>query len=371
MNYLLWRTHTALFIAGIGFIIWSFIFISEVFAQASVSVSPVMIEEKADPGDEFSFQVRATNNSSNEETYYILIRDITGMSPTGQPLFSQFKEKTGFEVSEWIQPSVESIVLGPDETGSVSFIVSIPQNAGPGGHFGGVFFTKTPPRLRTTGAGVGYQVGTLLNLRISGEISEEARVREFRSDKTVYSKPDVTLTARIENIGNVLIRPRGPIEISDFFGKKKIVIRINDDAAGILPGHDREFTATWRTDDFAFGRYQALMSMVYGDEEKKTISSVLTFWVLPVRGIGIAGGSIIVFIAGIFFFVRIYIRRKIRQMVPAEQQFGSVDHNRLRLIEQELLLARTGAQPSRLLFVAIALLIFTVLFLAIIFFMFA
>jgi len=129
-------------------------------------------------------------------------------------------EETGFEITAWIKIPTDPITIAAGETKEIPFSIEVPSGAAPGGHFGGIFLSLTPERPKETGVGVGFQVGTIINLRISGDVFEEARIREFRTDRAMYSTPDVTFITRVENVGNVLIRPRGPLEITDFFWKE-------------------------------------------------------------------------------------------------------------------------------------------------------
>ena len=165
-----------------------------------------------------------------------------------------------------------------------------------------------------TGAGVGFEVASLLNFSIAGEITEDADLREFRTDRSVYNIPEVKFTARVENLGNVLVRPTGIIEISDMFGKKRAVVRVNDAQAGVFPKDIRTFTADWKAEGFAIGRYQAIVSLVYGDEGRQTISSSASFWVLPAKPILYTLGAILGLIALMVVLVKVYVKRKLRQV---------------------------------------------------------
>lgn len=324
-----------------------------------LKVQPAIIEERADPGQIFSSAISATNLGSETKIFYIVKRDINGLSPTGAPIFAGEEEETGFEVSSWIKVSQEAITIAPGQTKRISFSVEVPKNASPGGHFGGIFLSSAPKRPEETGIGIGYQVGTIISLQISGEIFEEAQIREFRTNRMIYSRPEVTFVTRVENVGNVLVRPRGPLEIIDFFDKKVVTLRMNDAGAAALPKSTRQFEASWQGEGLTFGRYQAVMSLVYGQEERKTISRTLSFWVLPLNIILPVAGGIIGLILLVFVLVKLHIRRKLREIHGAAEG------------EQELLHHKKGAPLSRLAVITIVLLVFTLLFLMVLFFFFA
>lgn len=330
--------------------------------SAGVRISPAIVEERIDPGSTFSGMLNVTNLESATRTFYVLVRNIKSLGPDGQPVFAKEGEPTGFELSDWVTAGTDSITLAAGEEGHISFAINVPTNASPGGHFGGIFLSAEPPKQRTTGAGVGYQVGTIMNLRIGGNIVEDAQIREFSTDKLLYSAAEVSFTVEVENQGNVLVRPRGPIDITDMFGKKVATIRINDDGAAVLPNARREFRATWEGDGLFFGRYQSLVGLVYGEDGRKTISSAASFWILPLRIILPVGGGILLLILLVYSLMKWYLRRRIEDMYRHSRQLSRTSRMR-----GGMYTGRTRAPMPKLAVVAIAVLSFTMIFLIIMF----
>lgn len=286
------------------------------FAQETdgLRLSPAFHEERVDPGSVYTHSVTVTNISNVDRTYYLLTEDIEGVNENNEPIFSE-NVPTAYQLSKWVTLPAESIDIKAGETRSIPFAIRVPQNASPGSHFGGIFFDLEPPKLRTVGTGIGIRVGTLLSLRISGEVQEELVVREFSTDKFVYSEPTVIFDTKMENLGNVFMRPAGFLEITDMFGVKVANITLNEDSAGIFPESERIFKTTWEYDKLAFGRYQAVVSIGYGVEgSQRTIFNTVSFWVLPMKPLlTVLGGLFGVFIV-LYIAVRYYIRKKINEM---------------------------------------------------------
>jgi hypothetical protein len=283
------------------------------FAQETVKIEPAIIEERVDPGQVFRSSLRVTNDSPETRTYFLLTRDISDMVGN-RPVFAEPGEILETGVSAWVKLSAQSVTLKPGELKEVPFTVTVPKDAFPGSHLGGVFLSLQSNRPSETGAGIGYQIGSILIFRLSGNADEAARIREFKVDRNIYSRPEVNFSIKVENQGNVLVRPRGPIEIQNMFGKVVGKLTMNDEALSVFPGKDRGFSVTWNSDEFAFGRYQAVVSLVYGEDVRKTISSAVSFWVLPFDIIipvvvGILIGFLIVFV-----LLRWYVRRKVTQL---------------------------------------------------------
>lgn len=276
-----------------------------------VKMQPSIIEERADPGQTYSWTLRATNVGAKTQELYVVKRDISGLSEEGKPTFANFGEKTGFELSAWVQIAPGPFSIAPGETKDIPFSIVIPNNASPGAHLGSIFLSSEPVRPETTGIGIGYQVATIISLRIAGDTAEEATLREFRTDKKIYGKPEVNFITKVENLGNVIIKPRGPVDITNMFGKKVATLKMNESAGAILPNEVRRFEVLWQDNGLAFGKYEAVMSLGYGEDGRKTISAALAFWVLPGKLVGFTLGGIAVLFLLIFVAVKLYVKRKL------------------------------------------------------------
>jgi hypothetical protein len=153
-----------------------------------------------------------------------------------------------------------------------------------------------------------------VSLRIAGDAVEEARIREFSTRKLVYTAPDVSFDTKVENVGNVFVRPHGLVEITNMFGTKVGTVAVNDGGAPVFPGEHRVYTVDWKSDSFAIGRYQAVVSLSYGDDLKKTITATASFWIVPLKFIAIVAFSLLVVILALYLGMRTYIRRTLRSM---------------------------------------------------------
>lgn len=339
-----------------------FIGVQEASAQTpgeGIEIKPAVIEDRANPGEVYEFTIKVTNISGSEKTFFLSAQDISGLTDSGLPIFSDETEITPYELSSWVKLPESSITLGANETRSIPFSITVPTDAAPGAHFGGVFLDARPPKQRVTGSAVGMKVGSIINLRIAGDVNEDAQLREFSSSHIVYgSAAKIDFTTKIANLGNVLLRPHGLIEITNMQGSKVGLAKINDTGAGVFPASDKSFVSTWEHDGFAFGRYQAVASVVYGEDGRKTISAAASFWVLPLKPILTVLGSVFTALLILYVLVRSYINRKIREMGGGR---GGAD-----------LYARRNRSPvPRLLIIALALLFLAIVFLVILFLMFA
>lgn len=361
----------------VNFILLSFILslafftltpIHQAHAQAGVSISPALIEETLDPGFSKEYTIDIVNLRNIEQTFYITTRNISDVRAGGVPVFARENaEITGLELADWIQLSETEITLQEGESRSISFVMNVPDEASPGSHFGGVFFSVEAPEMQNSGAGVGYQVANIISIRVSGDINESAGIRQFSTDKFLYGTQDVTFNVRIENTGNVLIRPSGPLEIFNMLGQKVDTVTFNEEQAGVFPkvlnpenpenNGIREFVLDWEGTGVGFGRYEVIVSPVYGIEgAKKTMSSTASFWVLPMNIIGPALGVLAVLLLIVFVIVKLYINRTLAQL----------SGGRTRVVR-----SRRRSGPSPVLLLTVVMLVVTALFLIVLLALFA
>src|SRR5262249_44447811 len=151
--------------------------------------------------------------------FRVTVEDISDMTPSGEPVFSTSSVQD-YGLSDWVTIPNPVITIPGNGSAIVPFTITVPKLATPGGHYGAIFVTFGATRPEFNGTGIGYQVGSLIDLRIAGVANEDAQVQEFSTDKGLYQAPDVTFTASVQNEGNVLLRPRGPIDVTNMFGQK-------------------------------------------------------------------------------------------------------------------------------------------------------
>ena len=279
--------------------------------NSGLQISPTIIEKNLDPGTSAEETLMLINTGEEDVRAFPDSLEIRGASVKGQPIFQEDAEKQG--LASWIRFEEKEIYLKPGERRAVKAFMNIPEDAPPGGHFAGIIMKKKAEKVRKTGAGIGYGVGTIINIRVSGEVIEEAEIESFTTNKRIYEDGEVTFFILVKNKGNLLIRPLGFINIEGPKGEK-VSISANPDAGGVFPGGERIFEARWQKEKIPWGKYRAILSLVYGEEERKTISDATEFWVAPVKMLfGILGGALLGLL-GIIFAVRRYIGKKISEL---------------------------------------------------------
>ena len=281
--------------------------------RAGLSISPAVYEEQHEPGSIHSFTLRINNLEDRQRTLFLAPRNIIGVEAGGVPVFaSDEQELTGFELASWIDFSTDVVEIAPNASESVTVVINVPEDAPPGSHFGGINVSSRGEQMERTGAGVNFGVTNIVTVLVDGELDERAMIRSLSTDRFVYGSTDVGFTARVENMGNVLQRPIGPLEVTNMFGATVASLTVNEPRAGVYPRTERVFTTTWSDENPGFGRYQATLSMVYGrGGANQTMTNTVSFWILPLNIIGPAALILGALLLIAFVSIRIYVRRAI------------------------------------------------------------
>lgn len=351
----------------------TFIFSNQyAYAQnAGVSIKPAITEESLDPGVTHEYVITIENLNSQEQLFYLFTRNISAVQNGGVPVFAKNDwEVTGYELADWITLPVNEVLIEAGGVKTIEVSLNVPEEATPGSHFGGVFVSVDPPEIESSGAAVAYQVANIVSIRVSGDVIEDANIRQFSTSKYFYGSQNVDFSVRIENKGNVIVKPVGPLEIYNMLGNKVGSLVFNEDLARVLPKFvkengevtsdgTRDFNDIhWEGDSIGFGRYEATLALVYGIEgAKKTMYSTVSFWILPMNIIGPAVVIFALFLLIVFVFVRLYIRRSLIHL----------NHGGRRIIRQR---RRGGGSSAVLLFIVVTLTV-TALFLIVLLALFA
>ena len=303
-----------------------FFFVSASSAQTpgeGIIVSPVRFEELVQPGESINRTVLVTNDSPNAKKLYAYLRDFTAEGEEGRARLIVPGTEEGNFLSSWIGITTDGIDFGPYEKKEVSYTIKLPKEAGPGGYYGAIIFGTKAPDVKGEGSAIAIsqQTGSLVLLQIAGEVDETANIRDFTTDKAIYNNPfSVNFTTRIENLGNVHIKPHGTVEITNLLGRKVGEVRFNDKGANILPKSIRKFSDSWQGDS-GLGRYKVVLALSYGTaasaggQGKQSLYYTLFFWILPWKILVLFGLGLICLLAAIYTLLKLYKNRTIKQLM--------------------------------------------------------
>lgn len=258
-------------------------------AAQGIEISPALVDLNAERGKTYTIKLRVTNVTPATLVYSSEVNDFTSKDETGAPqVLIGSSLPPAASVIGWVSTDQE-FTLASRETRIIYATVTIPADAEPGGHYGALRFSGHAPELKETGVGLSASAGMLMLIRVAGNINESAKLESFftalPSDKTkqasLFENSDIGFVTRINNDGNVHVKPVGNIQIHDVFGNAVGTVAVNDTSSNVLPHSIRRFEGEFKG-NWLFGYYTADLTIGYGSTGQ-AITNTISFWVIPYK----------------------------------------------------------------------------------------
>lgn len=280
-----------------------------------MNISPPLIEITLPPGAESEQTIRVTNATENLLELYPAAMNFEAKGEGGEPNFLPPSEnEKKFSLAQWLELSQPKIALAPRQEIIYKYKIKVPFDAAPGGHYGVVLLGTVPPQADASVSQVAIagEVGSLVLVRVPGDIVEEGGLEEF-SAPWFFFRPPVPFTTFVRNKGNTHFKPDGEITIRNWRGKEIERVPLNPLKGNILPESRRRFDTEWNPATKPFwkipvGRFSADLRAVYG-LSGKTLASKIYFWIIPWWVII----AVILFVAAFITFIIFRWRRKKRK----------------------------------------------------------
>lgn len=313
-------------LASLGLVVLAIIGIGFTRSADAITLIPPSREFlSVNPGETITTKVKLFNETTTAVEMFSSTANFKAMDESGTPEF--ITNGTPDDLASWIKIGPGPFVLQPGEFNEIPVEINVPTNADPGGHFAGILFSPQEPNNvdANTQVMITTKVGSLIMLRVNGEVREAASVLTFTTanGKMKYNRLPVDFDVRVKNSGNVHVRPTGSITVRNMLGGTSQVIPINSSQGAVLPSSVRKFTASWEKvategksnffkefgnewKNFALGPYTANLMLSYGASNDKTMAVTLNFLVMPWRVLLLATVLIILLIMLIVFIVKRY-----------------------------------------------------------------
>jgi len=294
----------------------------------ALEIAPPLITLNIDPGQTITTKINIRNISGGSLIVTGQINDFVAAGEDGTPKILMDETNTSsnpYSIVDWVSP-IPELDLKSKQMESLPVTITVPKSASPGGHYGIVRFTGTPPELKGTGMSLSASLGSLIMLKVSGDIKDSLSLSDFYTSQngqqnSFFESAPLVFNEKIQNTGNMHEQPTGLVTVTDMFGKNVAKLGVNATApqGNVLPGSTRLFTqaldSTVIGSKMLFGRYTAVLSVKYGDKQP-TITSTITFWVIPYKLII----AIIIVLIGIFFVLRYAIKNYNRHIISSAEK---------------------------------------------------
>jgi Na+-transporting methylmalonyl-CoA/oxaloacetate decarboxylase gamma subunit len=296
-----------------------------------IQVSPAIVELYATRGKTYTINLRAMNVTDGSLTYNLSVKDFTASGETGAPhVIDNSNLPETASIKTWVSVD-SSFTLGSHKEKNVDATVNVPINAEAGGHYGILNFSGSAPNIDTTGVGVTATTGVLFLIRVDGDIVEKADLASFFTSNSnghqnsFFESGPINFAIRIQNIGNVHVKPTGNIEVRDMFGNVAGNISVNGATppSNVLPKSIRRFDVKMDK-PWMFGLYTANLALGYGTTGQ-AMTNTITFWVIPWKLVLI----VLLIIAVIIYLLKRMVRsynKKIERRVLQQHENKKNSH---------------------------------------------
>lgn len=257
-----------------------FILIEPAFAAQGLMIIPPVVEKEAVPGVGIKGQLELNNPTDASIVLYPSIMEFKAKGETGEPDFD-FSQTGNSEIASWFKYDKNMIALEPNQYTYFNYEILVPETAEPGGHYATIFFSSEPPNQAGGAPKVNIisKVGTLVLIKVPGDVNEALKIKEFSVDSKFLSQK-AKFNIRLENTGNVHVKPKGNITIKNIAGKEIASLNFNPSSGNVLPNTVRRFEIEWTGGKYSFGKYTAEFSAVYGEKNNALIETI-DFWIVP------------------------------------------------------------------------------------------
>ena len=243
----------------------------------SLTVTPVVIDEKAKIRDIIHETITLTNTGTAPLELYPTINDVK--DATGKQSFQYAHDASGLtdSLSNWTELSRGVINLAPGEVRSVPFVITVNRSAIPGTYHSSITFAQGNSRDQ---AEASVPLATVsVNLEVQADIKLAMQLVKFSSDNVVFSGDDVLFNFQLENIGNQEVQPTGNIAIYDRTGEEVATVDVNKEGETISPDQTSQLASVWNGAN-GFGKFKALLTVNYGGQAA-AVQDTVFFWVIP------------------------------------------------------------------------------------------
>ena len=246
-------------------------------ATGGIQISPLTFKYEIEGGKSKDGEILIKNLNAENLDYIIEMENFTLVSDDGAPSFAGKTEVSAqSSLAEWIKVSTDQTgTILPGAEKRISFTVTTPIDAEPGGHYAAIFAKQIKKSVDgQTQIGIASRVGALVLVTVPGEVEKGAEITEFLPPKVIWKGP-VDFSLRVKNTGNIHFDSKAVVEIKPIFGRKT---NLDLGTHTILPDNIRNFAGIWGN-KYPIGRYQLTATATDADGKQITKSEVL--WAVP------------------------------------------------------------------------------------------
>lgn len=274
------------FLLSLSLITNYYLLITGVSAQTSLplTVAPARQELTVRPGEQTAVNVRFYNLGESPVSGIVKVADFLVEGKEGTPRiiedFSQAPPK--FAASNWVTLPYDRMTIAAADKVSLQAKIKVPSDAHPGGRYLAIYFEPggaIPQAVgapKEAGVGVAARVAALVYLKVAGPVKEAAMVSRFFA-KSFWEYGPVEVETEILNRGDLHIRPKGVISLTNMFGGLVDQQKLKEQ--NIFPDSLRSYKNSLGG-RWLIGRYRLDLGASFG-EQGRALTAAVYVWVFP------------------------------------------------------------------------------------------
>jgi hypothetical protein len=268
-------------------------------------VGPGRLELIVRPGESVTRNISVTNRIDDQRSFAFAIEDMSGSADGSQAAVLLGDQNGPYSLRDYVSVPQPIITLGLGQRAQVPVTITMPENAEPGGYYGGILVSTIQDEGTTDGAvarsPIVARVGTLFFIQVPGEVERSGALVDFSTlgNEWWYDKGPIDLGITYENTGSVHLNPYGEIRIKNMMGSEIGFVEI--EPWFVLPKSLRTREVTW-DNQFLLGRYTVTASINRGYDDIVDEQTV-HIWVLPWQFLLTVFGGLFV----LFFLIRLFL----------------------------------------------------------------
>jgi hypothetical protein len=166
------------------------------------------------------------------------------VTPDGQ-LNVANRDVAPVDVGSWVDVDADHVTIPPGKSAEIPFTITIPSDATPGDHTGGIVssLTGTDPAAVT----VERRLGARIYVRVDGELRPALRIERLTASHAgstdLFPQGPLTVSFTVTNSGNTRMAGAAAVRLRGPFGLASRVVPL-DDLPELLPGSSYDVSAT-------------------------------------------------------------------------------------------------------------------------------
>ncbi|MCU1677832.1 MAG: hypothetical protein JWM93_2590 [Frankiales bacterium] len=190
-----------------------------------------------DPGGSLKDGLVVANHGKKALTLVLYAAD--GYTTDSGELDLETQEAKAKGVGAWLHTGSSSVTVPPGKDVEVPFQITLPKNATPGDHVGGIVTSLTQADSSDS-LNVDRRLAVRVQLRVGGDLKPTVAVEDlhigYSGTPNPFGKGDATITYTVHNTGNAILTARQAASLAGPFGSLRVKAGAIPDSPELLPG---------------------------------------------------------------------------------------------------------------------------------------